>query len=379
MTQGPPLAFSTDEFGRRLAVVRARMRERGADLVLVDEAEHLAWLTGFDRSATRYQVAVVPLDADPVVFLRALDEPSFLERSWVRDYVTFADWEEPVDALVRTLGERGWASRRIGLELDSNYLTVRRWQSITAALPGATFVDFGEALRELRLRKSAEEVAYLRQAAAIADRAIEDAIAAAGEGRNEREAAIAASRTFLEMGADTARAGIITSGRRSGSLHGTLGDRKLERGDILHLELVPQVRGYSARIMRPTVIGTPSAPQADAARVLIEVQDRQIAAMRPGTRAADVDAICRDGVLEARLRDRYDNATGYTLGYYAPWSPRTSDFTRLFVPTAEWSLEPGMVFHMYTSAAGLAFSETVLVTEIGAERLTRAERRLFVR
>jgi Xaa-Pro dipeptidase len=87
----------------------------------------------------------------------------------------------------------------------------------------------------------------------------------------------------------------------------------------------------------------------------------------------------RDGALAAKLRDRYDNATGYTLGYYAPWSPRTSDFTRLFVPTARWALEAGMVFHMYVSAQGIAFSETVVVTDGGAERLTQTERALFVR
>ena len=68
-----------------------------------------------------------------------------------------------------------------------------------------------------------------------------------------------------------------------------------------------------------------------------------------------------------------------SVGYYAPWSPRTSDFTRLFIPTATWALEPGMVFHMYVSARGLAFSETVLVTDAGAERLTQTERALFVR
>lgn len=38
-----------------------------------------------------------------------------------------------------------------------------------------------------------------------------------------------------------------------------------------------------------------------------------------------------------------------------------------------------MVFHMYTGACGMAFSETVLVTEGGAERLTLLERRLFAR
>ncbi|HEY3064185.1 MAG TPA: Xaa-Pro peptidase family protein [Methylomirabilota bacterium] len=373
------VVFSRSEYGRRLAAMRAKMRERGAELVLVDEAEHLAYLTGFDRSATRYQACVVPLEGDPVTFLRSLDEPGFLERSWLTGYVTIADWEDPVVVISRELERRGWADRRIGLELDSNYLTVRRWQTLTAALPAASFVDFGEVLRELRLRKSPEEIALLRRAASIADRAMAAAVAAAGEGRNEREAAAAASRAFLELGADTARAGVITSGRRAGSLHGGLGTHRLERGDLLHMELVPQVHGYSARIMRPTAIGTPSATHVDAARVLVELQDRQLAAMKPGAVASDVDRIVREGVLAVKLRDRYENATGYTLGYYAPWSPRTSDFTRLFVPTATWALEPGMVFHMYVAALGLAFSETVLVTDAGAERLTGTERVLFVR
>ena len=112
---------------------------------------------------------------------------------------------------------------------------------------------------------------------------------------------------------------------------------------------------------------------------LIELQDRQIAAMRPGALGRDVDAILREGVVAAGLRKRYENNTGYTLGYYFEQAPRTSDFTRVFTPRADWHLEPGMVFHMYTSAKGLAFSETVLVNEDGPERLTRLGRELFVR
>ena len=378
MTQ-KTLLFTREEYEGRLEALRREMRGRGADLVLVDEAEHLCYVTGFDRSATRYQSCVVPLEGEPTVFLRSLDEPSFLERSWVGSYVTFADWEDPVETLARVLTERGWASKRIGLELDSNYLSVQRWGEITRALPGATFVDFGGVLRRLRLKKSPAEIAYLRQAARIADQAIVVAADAAGEGRSERDAAAAASRVFIELGADNGRAGVITSGARSGSLHGVLGDHRLQAGDILHMELVPQVRGYSARIMRPTAIGKPSSAQNDAALRLIEIQDRQLDAMKPGAVARDVDRICREAVLAAGLRDRYDNATGYTLGYYAPWSPRTSDFTRMFIPTADWVLAAGMVFHMYVSAKGLAFSETVAVTENGAERLTQAERALFVR
>ena len=37
-----------------------------------------------------------------------------------------------------------------------------------------------------------------------------------------------------------------------------------------------------------------------------------------------------------------------------------------------------MVFHMYASAQGASFSETVLVTERGSERLTTLPRELYV-
>ncbi|MEM8743201.1 MAG: M24 family metallopeptidase, partial [Pseudomonadota bacterium] len=107
-------------------------------------------------------------------------------------------------------------------------------------------------------------------------------------------------------------------------------------------------------------------------------QDRQIAAMVPGAVAGEVDAILRQAVLDAGLRQTYINNTGYTLGYYFEQAPRTSDFTRRFTPKAKWRLEAGMIFHMYTSAdIGIAFSETVLVDDDGPERLTTLERKLF--
>ncbi len=380
MSDDAGLVFSRSEYEDRLRAVRREMAARHVDVLLVDETEHLAYLAGWHASGSRYHACLVPSDADPVVVFRRLDEPAFLERSWLRDRVCFADTEDPVAVVVRTITTRGWAAARLGIETDSHYLTVQIYEALRRALPRATLVDFSTVLRELRLRKSPREIEYIRQAAGIADRAMSDAVAAVEEGLSEREAAIAASRTFLRLGADTARTGPITAGSRSGTLHGLLGDHRLGRGDLLHMELVPSVNGYSARLMRPTVIGPPSAERVATAARLIEIQDDQIAAMKPGAVARDVDHVCRGRVLAAGLRDTYDNFTGYTLGYYgATHPPRTSDFTRAFVPTADWVLEPGMVFHMYTGARGMSFSETVLVTEGGADRLTRLERRLFAR
>ena len=77
--------------------------------------------------------------------------------------------------------------------------------------------------------------------------------------------------------------------------------------------------------------------------------------MKPGALARDVDAIMRQGALDAGLRPDYENVTAYTLGLYTR-TPRTSDFSRVFLPTSDWALQEGMVFHVYTTAEGLGFS-----------------------
>lgn len=377
---GRDLHFTRDEYAHRLERLRAAMRERGCEAAIIDDPGSLAYLAGFGISGTRYQACLVPLDTDPVMVLRSLDEETFLDHAWFSERVLLADDEDPSAAIAATLRRLGLAQGRVGFELDSGFLTVQRYESLCAALDGAVPCDLSGVVNELRLRKSAQEIAYCRRAAEIADETMARAVAAAGPGVSERGPAALAARSYLELGASDAHVGPVASGSRTGSVHGTLGDHVLERGDILHVELIPEFRGYSARLMRSIAIGDATPSQRRAAEQVVEAQDAQIAAMRPGARACDVDRECRSRVLAAGLRDRFDNVTGYTLGYYGlPSAVRLSDFTRCFLPTADWTLEPEMVFHVYVWGGGVSISESVLVTERGPERLTRTERTLFVR
>jgi Xaa-Pro dipeptidase len=373
------LLFSVDEFARRVAALQAHLRQERVGVVILDELEAMFWIAGYAVSENRWRCCCVPAEGAPFFLLRRLDTAPLEERSWIEDVVSFVDWEDPVEKLAAELSRRGFARVRIGLDFHSYCMPLDRFAALRRALQGTEFVDVGNIVWELRLKKSQAEIAYLRRAASIADEATRRASEAVRLGGTERDVAAEAARAFMEFGADPGAVGPITSGTGWGFLHGHLHDHPLERGAIVHKEIVPRVNGYSARIMRPTVVGAPNEEQARVADLLIDAQDRQIAAMVPGARAAEVDAILRRAVLEAGLRPSYDNITGYTLGYYHPAGPRTSDFTRCFHPQSDWVIESSMVFHMYVAARGLAFSETVLVGERGPERLTRLERRLFAR
>jgi Xaa-Pro dipeptidase len=372
--QNADLDFDLAEYARRVVAVRQAMDARGADLLLVDQFEHLVYLFGYLPTAARYQGCLLPLDGPPHMIVRALDVPTFRSQSWVDSYSSFDDDADPI-SLVADWSRRLGTGRGLAVETDSHFLTVQRYQGLQTALRDVNIVDFAGVLWELRLIKSPAELRYLRLASAIADTAAQRAIAAAVEGHTERDVAIAAYTAGLELGADNGRIALFAYGKSSDNLHGRLGLARLEPGNMMHIETVPQVRGYSARIMRPVVIGNPSPEDYRVAERLIAIQDQQIAAMHPGALAADVDRVCRDQVLEQGLREDYPNTTGYTLGYHA--TPRTSDLTRALLPSARWRLESGQVFHVYTWARGMAFSETVLVTERGPERLTKTDRRLF--
>lgn len=371
----PP--FDRIEYNQRLARLRERMREQAVDVALFDEIEAMAWLSGYGNSENRWRCVVVPATGEPFFLIRALDAAPCRQRSWIDDVPTFRDWEDPLEVLARLFASRGWRQCRLGLDFGSYGMSLARFERLRQLLPEVAIINLGPAVFELRLIKSAAEMALIERAAAVADAAMQRAAAACVRGASQRAAVLAAAQAFIELGADPGPVGPISAGKGWDFLHGHLDERPLADGDVVHIELIPRVDGYSARLMRCVAIGSASPEFTLAAAQLRELQDRQIAAMLPGARASDVDAILRRGVLERGLRPSFDNITGYTLGYYAAAGPRTSDFTRIFHPEADWRLEAGMVFHMYASAAGVSWSETVAVEAAGPRRLTRLPREFF--
>lgn len=370
--------FPKSEYDRRVCATRKEMAARKVDVLIIDQLEHLVYLFGYLPTAAKYQACIFPLEGEPHMIVRAMDRSVFDHELWVTSYREFGDADDPLDILLDEFLSRWRSASSIGLEMDFHILTVQRHKHLTERLSHYRLVDFSNILAEMRLIKSPLEIDYLRQAAAIADRCAAAAIDAAGVGVNEREVAAEAYRTAMRAGVDNnGRAMRLASGPLSNSIHGRLGTRTLSDGDILHLEMVPQVRGYSARLMRPTSIGAPKSEIVSLAKRLVEIQDQQITAIGPGKVGCEIDAIARDKILGELDCSSYRNHTGYTLGYHA--QPRTSDLTRMFIPSARWRLETGMVFHMFVAVGGIAFGETVLVTETGSERLTQTGRQLFLR
>ncbi|PZU85493.1 MAG: hypothetical protein DI528_12050 [Shinella sp.] len=369
------LPFERAEYRARIERVVKEMADRGADLLLVDQIDSLAYLTGYSHSAARYQAALISPSGEITLLIRSSDLPGAKRQATADAFETFHDHEDEIALLTRLLGDSG--AKTLAIETDSHFLTIQRLERIEAALPALKFADFGKVIWEHRLIKSPAEIEALRRACAIADATVQAGTDAIAVGRSEREPAIAAYRAAISMGADNGRIAVFGYGSTVANMHGRLGERIMEAGELYFIEAVPQVYGYSGRLARPMAVGRLSDGHRKIAERVVEIQDEFIAAMVPGAISGEIDRKARETMLREGLKKTYPQVSAYTLGYHSV--PRTSDHTRIFMPNETWAIEPNMVFHVIHYSEGMPFSETVLVTETGPVRLTQTPREIAIR
>nr|WP_246754485.1 Xaa-Pro peptidase family protein [Bradyrhizobium diazoefficiens] len=375
----PEMNFPIEEYRARLKRTQEEMRKHDLPVILLHQPENINYLSGLDQIGYfSYHALAVPSHGDPVLIVRDMEVPTAHSTSWVKDHTVYADAADPLpvwlDTARRAIDGLGLAGGRVGVDEHSWFLTVERWKMLQALLPNAKLVPEPRIVDHLRLIKSPREIECLRCAARQVEVGMRAGIDAIAPGVKERELAGVVNRALMNAGGATG-GGIITSGERTKLIHGGSSNRALETGDPVYFELSGVHKNYWARLMRTAVVGRPNSEQRRIAETIIGIQDEAIALMRSGTPAGVVDHACRAPLLASGLRDSYTNRAGYSLALNH--RPSAGEFIREFVPGVEWVLEPGMVFHMLMMAAGMGFSETVLVTEQGPERLTGMERKLF--
>ena len=219
MTRPMPLAFSDAEFARRLRDLRARMRTASFDALLVVAAENITYLSGYETIGySNFGVLVVRQDADPLLFIREMERTVAETTTWLRDFESFADDQDPLEQAVAVLRKRGWLDGRIGVELGESFVSPAVMDRFRRLLgqpaDGTGLVEAGRAI------KSAEEIALIRQACRITEAGAAAALEAIAPGVTENAVSSAAYAAMMAAGSDFfAGDPIVTSGWRSGVAH----------------------------------------------------------------------------------------------------------------------------------------------------------------
>jgi Xaa-Pro dipeptidase len=368
--------FEPSEYHARVARVQIELRAKGLDALIAFQPESVTWLTGFfTRAYSSFQFAIIPANGEPTMFCRDVEE-YYLDSTCVyADRALWNDSQDTTAVAADLIRARLGASAKVGAELGSWTVSVARFEKLKALVPGITWHNEQSLVERMRLIKTPAEIAYQRRAGKASEAGMQAAIDSAKVGASEREMAAAICDAMIRAGSDLPGPGVMASGERAYHLHGYYTDRILEPGDMVQIETTPNVRHYHARFMRPIRVAHASDEDYHIVEQLIAIQDAALASIRPGVAATVPDAIYRDGVLSAGLRESYTNKTMYSVGFMLlPISGENLEAS----PVADWSFEVGMTLHTYVLAQGFGMSETIAITPDGYERLTNFPRQLFV-
>jgi Xaa-Pro dipeptidase len=378
------LFFSLAEYQERLANLRGAMQERGVEVLLSFTPENIYYLSGYQTPGYyTYQCVIVPLEGDPVMFTRYLEETNVRGLSWIDTRAYYNDNQDPVEETLRTLREHGLADKTIGVEENSWFLTVTDYRKLQEGLPGATFKDASGTVEQLRLIKSDQEIAYIREAAAACDEGVRRAIEVAAPGASENDLALALYAGSLEHDSEyMSLPPFVASGYRSALAHATWSGRELVPGEVVFVEHAGVIHRYSAALIRTLSVGEPSEQvkrMDEAARAGLAAA---IATSAPGVPAYEVDRACRGAIRDLGFGDYFRHRTGYSIGINFP--PDWGEGHIMSIKESESRpLEAGMTFHFVPGLfdyghAAVGCSQTVLITENGCEPLSTIPPQLFV-
>lgn len=271
---------------------------------------------------------------------------------------------DALSSLVRTVREKGLAEGRLGV--DEGGIAFPLFEELRAQLPKAELTYATDTFSWIRMVKTENEIARVRDATRITERAIDVCLAEAKVGMSERDLAAAFECSLVRQGAEPANTA-IGFGPRSASPNVQPTDYCLRAGEIIRLDVGCRYLHYRADIARCAVLGKPSDEIQRVYQAILVGEQAGIAALTPGAKSSDIYQAAIDATRAAGLPHYRRSHVGHGIGLegYDPPNLSSDDQT---------VLEPGMVFCVETpyydlTWGGLQVEDTVVVRSDNVQSL----------
>lgn len=312
---------------RRVGRLRRLLGERGLDALLITSPNDILYLTGFVGEAS---VALV----GP-------------KKLWILSDFRFQEELEPLKAfatvIIRT-GPMGAAMaalvndtgfKRVGVQSD--VMTAAAKSTLAKGVGARRLVDAPGLLSGLRAVKDEQELATIRAAIRVQERALALTLPTIKPGQPEVEIAAQLEFECRRLGAEGMSFGTIVAANANGSRpHYRAGAAKTKQGGTLLIDWGARVGGYCSDMTRTFALGRWSPRMREVYRIVLEAHEAGVSAVRAGMRCRDVDAAARSVIERAGYGAEFGHSLGHGIGLDIHEEPRVAK-------EVDRELESGMV------------------------------------
>ena len=351
----------------------AQVQAAGLDGMLLTSAENVYYTSG---------LPTLPGSGNPILFALKNQLPSFVYLDaagsvtlfcWigatlgfdfpVDEVRSFFNQESALEELADFLRATTQAGVHIGVE-SSCPLTVLRRIAEFAPLDALTIID--EQILALRLKKTGQEIAHIRDATRIVEATVADLRTHLRPGLSRLQLIQQAKRLMLEHGADGIGHTTIAFGTSNPEI---AYDETLQANQLVTLDLGASTAGYSSDNRRLFYTGIIPHELHTLHTTMCEIVARVGQALKPGTTFGDLYTLAGD-LYTAHDLPPFFLSVGHSLGL------QTEEVW--ISPDSSTTVQPGMVLNieLYTAdtdGSNIGDEETFLVTDKTPLRLTQSD------
>jgi Xaa-Pro aminopeptidase len=357
--------------------LRTWLAEQGLDAFLVTQPQNRSYLSGWLNDDDEGAGMLLVGQQHQVLLTNPLYK-EVAEHEATGWEVVVPPSREYAPAIARLATEYGWSN--IGFEamalLYGVYENIR-----SAGQENFTLHPFNESIvNTLRLVKQPHELELIRRAIAITDETFTHLCQWIQPGVTEKQVQLEVSNYMVSLGADgPAFETIVASGPNGSMPHAHAGQRRIQRGELITIDMGARYKGYCADMTRTICLGEPAEAR------MVEIYDAVLNAMKTceaglhaGITGQAADALARSALEMEGLADYYVHSTGHGLGLQVHEGPSLSQRAPedMILPAGSVvTVEPGVYIPDW---GGVRVEDCGLVTENGFEVFTQSPTRLVI-
>jgi Xaa-Pro aminopeptidase len=338
----------------RLEKLKQAIKDMGMDAVWITKRENYIYYSGFN--GTSCHVCITPhhqflfTDSRYVEQAEAQAE-GFVVIDYGRNFLEVFR-EKLMELGIKTLG------------FENEAVSYAKYMEFVSGMQGIEWKGLDHTLANLRIIKDEAEIAIIRKAVALADKAFSHGLSYIKEGVSERDIAAEIEYFLKKNGATgTSFETIVASGHRSALPHGVASDKKIQNGDAIVIDFGALYQDYCSDMTRTVFLGKPQPELSTIYQLVKNAQEIAANGICEGMTTKEADALARDVIHDGGYGPYFTHGLGHGVGIEIHEGPTLSyKFDNPLKSHMVVTVEPGV----YVKGMGGVRIEDMIV--IGVER-----------
>lgn len=363
----------SEQIMHRISSLQKVLKEKGLDAALIYDRENLIYFAGVDD--LEGGVLCIPAQGSPELFCLVWDAKHMRETCGIERVTpfTFPAENQSIKA-AEWLKALNIKAPKVGF--TRYFITLKDYQCLMEAVPDMVVGDIAADCYKLRSVKSAEELSFIRQASKILWLGMEAAVSFVKPGVTESEVLAEAEYQMRKAGSRGApfRMQVLRQDRQM-LMHPYAGDYVIGNNESVVIHLGATVSGYAAKMCRTVFLGSVQEETRKIYSILSKAQQIAFEMIRPGITCGEIYDAVYSSIDSMGYGKMWMDHIGYGVGI------RQSEFYPIIAKGSKVPLEANMVIDLLlptiykAGVGGPRITDTILVTEDGAEYLTSYSRK----